>query len=419
MRNGEVEQRLQSWQVCALVKYFRQELDLRGLHDVKILAPETSNVDDVAYDMIDEIVADSLALASTFAWATHSYNLCLTKKMRDKVAPYGKEYWQTEASSDDPESFNDELEAAKAAGRVLGDLNLGVTQWFWFLAYAPFLPESNTPRLIGFDQQTGEYRAFLKYYYLKHISHAFNPGTVFRTCSTSLVFEDDHMFSGKDRYAWMENDHGQKPPLCAASGINPDGTWSLAVVNQTGIYSSWEAAVYHPETVYDVTFDVAELRDSGEKKFDSFISSGSGNLIRHHELVMVGGKITVTVKPRQLITLWPRSKTIVGAYESTAGHIPTANLPVNVTGLRQVSKDGFIITYTLPYNQKDIDCRLSVFDMQGRFVALVSQGLQSPGSHSVTWNGKTKTGRIAAGIYALVLEAESMRACINFPITER
>jgi hypothetical protein len=382
---------------------------------VRILAPETSNVDVVAYDMIDDIAADSQALAATYAWATHSYNLCMTKKMRDKVAPYGKEYWQTEASSNDPEDFNDELQAVKAAGRVLGDLNLGVTQWFWFLAYAPFLAESNTPRLIGFDQQTGEYRAFLKYYYLKQLSFAFNPGTVFRTCSTSLVYEPDHMFDGKDRYAWMENDYGEKPPLCAACGVNPDGTWSLAVCNQTGIVSFWNAATYLPEAVYDVTFDVEELRDSGEKKFDMIISDEDQRIQFAQEVTMTGGKVTAKIKPHQLITLWPHSKTTVDIIENPGSNPLHASGSADIQSVTALPGSGYSIIFNIPSPAATFT--LALHDIRGRLISEIASGNKNPGKHIVRWNGLTAHGLLARGAYVLKFECGGNRSCKSFIIS--
>jgi len=401
VRNGVNELRLKAWQIRELVKYFRAELDALGLQTVKIIAPETSNVDDVAYEMVDAIAADSQALAALWGWATHSYNMCMTRKMRDKVASFGKEYWQTEASSNDPEDFNDELQAAKAAGRFLGDVNLGVTRWFWFLAYAEFLPESNTPRLIGYDIATGEYRPFLKYYYIKQLSHAFNVGTVFRTATTNLSYEPDHMFDGKDRFRDMENDYGQKPPVCAAAGVNPDGTWSLAVVNQTGIPSFWHAAWYEPADTYDVTFDVEELRGADSLAFDVFRSSGSRRIERSgSEEIMRKGMVSVSAAPHELVTLWPRSKTMIAAVPAPV----TQREPQPLIRIRHAASPAhslFIITVDIPETFYSAEISLVVYDLRGKQVAVIARGRTGPGVHTVEWDGAGADGRLAQGAYSV------------------
>jgi hypothetical protein len=43
--------------------------------------------------------------------------------------------------------------------------------------------------------------------------------------------------------------------------------------------------------------------------------------------------------------------------------------------------------------------RLSVVDVQGREVAVLTEGLQPPGEHDATWNGRTPRGDAPAGLY--------------------
>jgi flagellar hook assembly protein FlgD len=50
--------------------------------------------------------------------------------------------------------------------------------------------------------------------------------------------------------------------------------------------------------------------------------------------------------------------------------------------------------------------RLSIFDLQGRRVRTLMDAVQTPGEHTVTWNGRSDSGqRTAAGLYILRLEA--------------
>ena len=50
--------------------------------------------------------------------------------------------------------------------------------------------------------------------------------------------------------------------------------------------------------------------------------------------------------------------------------------------------------------------RLDAFDVSGRRVATLDQGLRGPGTHEVSWSGRDAAGgRVASGIYFLRLRA--------------
>ena len=43
--------------------------------------------------------------------------------------------------------------------------------------------------------------------------------------------------------------------------------------------------------------------------------------------------------------------------------------------------------------------RLAVYDVQGREVAVLVEGLQRPGSYQATWSGQTEHGAAPVGLY--------------------
>jgi flagellar hook assembly protein FlgD len=54
--------------------------------------------------------------------------------------------------------------------------------------------------------------------------------------------------------------------------------------------------------------------------------------------------------------------------------------------------------------------RLSVFDLLGREVATLINGLEKPGYRSVSWNGMDHSGKtVGAGMYFYVIQAEGFR----------
>ena len=64
------------------------------------------------------------------------------------------------------------------------------------------------------------------------------------------------------------------------------------------------------------------------------------------------------------------------------------------------------ITYTLPASAAREPVRLEVFDVAGRLVRVLVDGLQEPGTHQVTWDGADAAGvPVASGVYLSRLHA--------------
>ena len=54
--------------------------------------------------------------------------------------------------------------------------------------------------------------------------------------------------------------------------------------------------------------------------------------------------------------------------------------------------------------------KLEVFDVQGRRIRQVAQGMWSPGVHAIEWDGRDSDGRhVQPGIYIYRLEAGTFR----------
>jgi hypothetical protein len=220
-----------------------------------------------------------------------------------------------------------------------------------------------------------------------------------------------------DRFTYMENRYGHKPPLCAAAGINPDATWSLAVANQTGIPSPLDAppdyAIYEPANTYDITFDVEELRSAGDQKLDMFVSSGTRQIAREAEMTMTQGRVTVTVAPHELVTLWPKSKIIPAA-------VRRQELSSSYSGLRiiRISSSAlprYIISFSVPETSDGADIVLTVQDMRGRQVAVVPH---HGGEQAVQWDGQGPHGLLAQGVYALRLTSGGQHQICNFVVSK-
>jgi flagellar hook assembly protein FlgD len=57
---------------------------------------------------------------------------------------------------------------------------------------------------------------------------------------------------------------------------------------------------------------------------------------------------------------------------------------------------------------KSYQVRLQVYDLQGRLVATLKEGVLDSGTHELHWNGSDQSGRkMPAGVYIYKLEAAS------------
>jgi hypothetical protein len=296
-------------QVPVLVKYFRRALDRFGLQHVKILGPETSNVDNVAFDMTWAVIADEEALDMLDAFSTHSYNMCVVHQYWEMIEPHihgrNKQYWQTESSENGPEDFNDSIRAVQGLARCISDVNLGVNVWIWFLGMEEFDPVDNATRLMGYNVSTGEFRPFLKYYYFRQFSRTIEAGADMRFCFRTETTPPET--TDRDRY--MENWYGQKPSICACAGINPDGSWGFTLTNMTGVVSNWAGSYYYERASYDVTFYVPELETEGARTFQVMkCNNGVRNeIIGTTE--MEDGRFTVRIDPMDIICVREDFKT--------------------------------------------------------------------------------------------------------------
>jgi flagellar hook assembly protein FlgD len=80
-----------------------------------------------------------------------------------------------------------------------------------------------------------------------------------------------------------------------------------------------------------------------------------------------------------------------------------------VFALHQNYPNPFNPTTTIQYDlPEDSRVRLTVYDIQGRVVAVISDGVQPAGFRFVIWNGRDVRGLpAAAGIYFLRLDTPS------------
>ncbi|MBD3393109.1 MAG: hypothetical protein GF418_13390 [Chitinivibrionales bacterium] len=334
-------------------KTMRSVLDSYGLTDVKIFAPEVSSVDSMCHVYINLLKDDPEAWPIVEGLFTKAYNMCADWTMKELCEESGKPYFTAAGSNlidwhnyrdhgigkDDVEQeyFNDNDHwGADMCGRVFNDFNHMVTHWGWYLtAHRPdgfpysdprFNPHRlayyvdtsmiagtdllgelsslgyNTSQWFDLGDGTAYMMITLKYYYLKQLAHMFDVGCVFRYCESDPALP----------HADMWYTYGQKPAVSASAARNPDGSFTIGVVNLTGCTSDgfpvagWHATPYfeyYDAERYDVTIRMHELIDSGPRRFAMYRSSRTERFEFVDSVTMTGGEMTISVDPKALVTL--------------------------------------------------------------------------------------------------------------------
>jgi hypothetical protein len=279
-------------QLAETIKALRAELDVRNLKNVEIIAPEGASANEILDAQLDAIRADTKAWEALSGIASHSYNMAARDSAAERA--HGKAYWMTEACDDGNEHGEDENRAATISARFLNDMNHLVTHWIYFKGFS-YSPDVTTDdytasRLSQFDGKTGEIVTNFKYYYLKALRDTFDLGATFRRCESEA--EADMVYT-----------YGQKPKVCAAAGVNPDGTWGIGIVNLTGVVPDTNITEWHPAEEITVTMEIPELKDSTPQSF-RLHRVRAGRAHGEGELVQVKrGSLSVKVAPRELVCL--------------------------------------------------------------------------------------------------------------------
>ncbi len=87
---------------------------------------------------------------------------------------------------------------------------------------------------------------------------------------------------------------------------------------------------------------------------------------------------------------------------------PAASVPFALARLSpNPAPGGTLVEYSLP---APAQVRIDVFDLMGRRVARIEDGLRAAGRHAVAWSGRGDAGALRAGLYYVRLEAAGLRA---------
>ncbi len=281
-------------QLTEAVRQLRRQLDARELPDVGIIAPEAASADDWALRCIASLQADPAAWAALRGIATHSYNMAATSAFAKIIAGTGRQYWMTEAADNGNECAADASLAASTAARFLNDLNCGVTHWLYFIGFhdSPDVTNDadNATKLMVYDRKGQRIFRPLKYDYFCQLRSALPNGS--RIFPLKAQPGGDLVFT-----------YGQKPFLNAVAAQRPDGRWSLAMVNLTGVRPDTAISKWHPATSLQVKWDVAGLAGEPTVSLSIYRSDAERRFASDGNAIMHGGTLTLDLRPGELITL--------------------------------------------------------------------------------------------------------------------
>ncbi len=309
-----------SWtlsQIIDCITSLRASLDARGLTNVRIIAPESSNPGSAA-SSVAAIRANPTAWNSLYGIASHSYGAVLPNDDL-YVRKYGKAWWLTEASDGGSEQAEDENRACSILASFLCELNFGVDEWVFFIGLGQVSDNSTytigSAFLMLYDLKTASIVPMLKYHYFKQALDTFDTRCVFRKCVSAS--EGDMLLT------YVGGGTNQNPAINAAAAFNPDGSWGITVVNDTGVTGSPATAnnLFYPAASYTVTLTVEELTNTPSTVFTVHRSRASSHRVPSGTLTLTRGTGTFPVAARELVSL--RSA-------ATAPAVPPA--PANLSG---------------------------------------------------------------------------------------
>jgi hypothetical protein len=107
----------------------------------------------------------------------------------------------------------------------------------------------------------------------------------------------------------MDFNYTREPDIVATAAQNPNGSWTIALLNLTGIHSQHYASYYDPAEgrPYEVRLRVEELSKEKDLVFAATHTSGVAHSIQPGAAIrMKRGMAKVMVKPMELVVLRSR-----------------------------------------------------------------------------------------------------------------
>ena len=132
--------------------------------------------------------------------------------------------------------------------------------------------------------------------------------------------------------------------------------------------------------------------------------------------VMRGMQQSVANQPRVHINLWQvngspatEQEVVIDSFHFVPeGSTTDVAVPRLAAQLLAATPNPFNPTTTIHYTtMRETHVSLRAFDMRGRLVRTLANGMVSAGEHSVTWDGQDDSGRrLSSGVYLVRMQAD-------------
>jgi hypothetical protein len=288
-------------------KLLRFKLDSAGFSNIKIGGPSTIEWhpyidpvqngaahgysfkagDNLAY--LNAIVKDTAALKIFDAFDFQSYGWSVSTQVQQLADSLGKDLWVTLAATDGKNNDNgDAVLCPISAANCLANLNHGVSAWNHWV----------WDQLVNFN--TGEPNLRMKY--LQLIGSNFKEGAIFRSSVAQHAKTPPDM---QWNYFNLTNpSENIQPEIVAAAALNPDSTWTVAIVNLTGVHAQHFASVYvaSEAKILNGTIKIKELENAGLLHFSMNKLNMQGNMSATNKAAD-NGQIDISIGSGEIIVL--------------------------------------------------------------------------------------------------------------------
>jgi len=289
------------------VKELRKALDKNGLKNVKILADDWAEIDELTIYAWKELLEDKEALDAIAGLSFHSYATASMGYYEDVINIFkasGKEIWMTESSTTEVLTAVPDgnlVQASTQASRLVNDLNNYVEYWIHFLGQRQVGVGGgqNSTFLTGTDSYNEKKQVTTNgvYDYYKQILDAFEYGAVFRYCTST-------------EYGDMSRPRGKKTPVNVMYAENTDGTYALAAINSSErrlTPQGWGKQNDHAFAITEnLEIYIEELASVPKVEFDIYRSGKDGINVHEGTVNAVNGRLNLSLSEYDLVTL--RSK---------------------------------------------------------------------------------------------------------------
>jgi hypothetical protein len=383
--------------LTAAAKMLRAKLDSAGYTSIKIGGPSTVEWapyidpttggashgygfepgDNLTY--LQAFLDDSAALAVLDAFDFQSYGWSMRDTVRQLAEQLGKEQWVTLAAIDGRNNNNgDPMLATAIAANLLSNLNHGVgswNHWVW-------------DQLFNFNNAQPN----LRFRYLQAIGQYFDPGAVVRR-----VWADPSQPTPS--MAWNYYDinspaNNLQPEVVAAAALNPDSTYTLAVINLSGIHAQHFLSDYYPNEAetFAITLQIDELLDVPGLVAYPLVCGNNGQFTEEIPLTIENGQISFNLGSKDMILL--RTEKIPAPVTSDLASLtpPALSLYPNPVQDR--------LHLRLPAGPAD-KLALQLYDYQGRLVGHLPAQAVGAAPSDLSWN---LPPQLANGLYLVRLD---------------